>query len=72
MKDGLIRAGLYAFLVIVAVLLLDFRSLRHTLLALAPLLLGVLLTLGVMGLLQFPAEPGEHDRVSADPRRRRR
>src|SRR5262249_35249763 len=57
MKDGLIRAGIYAFAVIALVLLLDFRRPRDTLLALAPLVLGVLLTLGVMGLLGFPLNP---------------
>jgi hopanoid biosynthesis associated RND transporter like protein HpnN len=57
MKDGLIRAGVYAFLVIAAVLLLDFRSVRCTVLALAPLVLGVLLTLGVMGACNFPLNP---------------
>jgi hopanoid biosynthesis associated RND transporter like protein HpnN len=57
MKDGLIRAGAYAFIVIAAVLLIDFRGPRYTLLALAPLVLGVLLTLGVMGALGFPLNP---------------
>jgi hopanoid biosynthesis associated RND transporter like protein HpnN len=56
MKDGLIRAGIYAFIVIALVLLVDFKPL-NTLLALAPLVLGVLLTLGVMGLLGFPLNP---------------
>ena len=57
MKDGLQRAGIYAFLVIVAVLFLDFRNIGHTLLALTPLLLGVLMTLGMMGLLGVPLNP---------------
>ncbi len=57
MKDGLERAGFYAFLVIVAVLYLDFRHLGHTLFALLPLLLGVLMVLGVMGLCGFPLNP---------------
>ena len=57
MKNGFQRAGLYALLVIVLVLLLDFRSLRHTLIALAPLALGVLLTLGIMGLFGVPLNP---------------
>src|SRR5207253_643605 len=35
MRDGFQRAGLYALLVIVAVLFVDFRSLRNTLIALA-------------------------------------
>jgi uncharacterized protein len=57
MKNGLERAGLYALLVIIAVLFLDFRSLRHTLIALTPLALGVILTLGVMGLFGVPLNP---------------
>jgi predicted RND superfamily exporter protein len=57
MKNGLQRAGLYAFLVIVLVLSLDFRSVRGTLVALTPLLLGVLLSLGVMGLCGVPLNP---------------
>ncbi len=57
MKDGLQRAGLYAFLVIAAVLFCDFRNLRHTLIALAPLVMGVLLTLGVLGLFGVPLNP---------------
>jgi uncharacterized protein len=57
MKDGLVRAGLYAFGVIVAVLLLDFRSPRHLLVAVAPLALGVLCTLGLLGLFGVPLNP---------------
>ena len=57
MKDGLQRAGLYAFLVIAAVLFLDFRSLAHTLIALAPLVMGVMLTLGILGLFGVPLNP---------------
>ena len=57
MKDGLQRAGLYAFLVIAAVLFCDFRNLRHTLIALAPLVMGVTLTLGVLGLFGVPLNP---------------
>ena len=57
MKDGLQRAGLYAFLVIAAVLFFDFRNLRHTLIALTPLVMGVLLTLGILGLFGVPLNP---------------
>ncbi|HLJ94988.1 MAG TPA: MMPL family transporter, partial [Gemmataceae bacterium] len=39
MKDGFQRAGLYALLVIVAVLFADFRNLRNTLIAMTPLAL---------------------------------
>lgn len=57
MKNGLQRAGVYAFLVIVLVLWLDFRAPGRTLLAVLPLLLGVLLSLGVLGLLGWPLNP---------------
>jgi uncharacterized protein len=57
MKDGLQRAGLYAFLVIAAVLFIDFRNLKNTLIALTPLVMGVLLTLGVLGLFGVPLNP---------------
>jgi hopanoid biosynthesis associated RND transporter like protein HpnN len=57
MKEGLTRAGLYALVVIVAVLLLDFRSIPRALIAVAPLVLGVLLTLGVLGLCGLPLNP---------------
>ncbi len=57
MKNGLVRAGVYAFLVIALVLWLDFRRPRDTLLALLPLLLGVLCTLGVLGLFGLPLNP---------------
>jgi predicted RND superfamily exporter protein len=57
MKNGLERAGLYAFAVILLVLWLDFRGLRNTLLALTPLVVGVLLSLGVLGLLGLPLNP---------------
>jgi hopanoid biosynthesis associated RND transporter like protein HpnN len=57
MKDGLERAGLFALLVIAAVLFLDFRSPRHTLIALTPLAMGVILTLGVLGLFGVPLNP---------------
>jgi uncharacterized protein len=57
MRDGFQRAGFYALLVIVAVLFADFRSLRNTLIALAPLAMGVILSLGIMGLFGVPLNP---------------
>jgi hopanoid biosynthesis associated RND transporter like protein HpnN len=57
MKNGFARAGFYALLVITVVLAVDFRSLRCTLLALTPLALGVLFTLGILGLLGIPLNP---------------
>jgi hopanoid biosynthesis associated RND transporter like protein HpnN len=57
MKEGLQRAGLYAFVVIAAVLLLDFRNLKHALIALTPLVMSVVLTLGILGLFGVPLNP---------------
>jgi hopanoid biosynthesis associated RND transporter like protein HpnN len=57
MQSGFARAGAYALLVIVVVLWLDFRSVRHMLLALAPLGAGALITLGVMGLAGVKFNP---------------
>jgi preprotein translocase subunit SecF len=57
MKTGLERAGLYALIAIVLLLWLDFRSLRETLLALLPLVAGVVCSLGVMGLFDLPLNP---------------
>ena len=57
MKSGLQWAGVYALLVIVSVLLLDFRSPRHVLIALTPLAMGVVAALGIMGLFGVPLNP---------------
>ncbi|MBX7105338.1 MAG: MMPL family transporter [Gemmataceae bacterium] len=57
MQNGFTRAGLYALLVIVAVLAIDFRSLTHTLIALIPLALGVVWLLGTMGFLGRDLNP---------------
>jgi hopanoid biosynthesis associated RND transporter like protein HpnN len=57
MKDGLLRAGLYAFAVIAVVLLLDFRRPKTALLALSPLLLAVLFAVGLLGLAGVPLNP---------------
>ncbi len=57
MKSGFERAGVYALVAIVAVLLLDFRRLAPLGLALFPLAVGVALTLGVMGLCGVALNP---------------
>jgi hopanoid biosynthesis associated RND transporter like protein HpnN len=57
MQQGFTRAGIYALAVIVAVLALDFRSVRHTALALVPLAVGVVWLLGVMGLFGLDLNP---------------
>lgn len=57
MQHGFAWAGVYALLVIAVVLALDFRTVRHTMLALAPLAMGALLTLGIMGLCGVALNP---------------
>jgi hopanoid biosynthesis associated RND transporter like protein HpnN len=57
MKNGFQWAGLYAFLAIAGVLLVDFRSLRNMLIALLPLAVGLVLALGVLGLSGLPLNP---------------
>ncbi len=57
MKHGFQWAGLYALAAIVLVLALDFRRPKHVLLALAPLAMGLVLTLGVMALCGWPLNP---------------
>jgi len=57
LKSGFQWAGLYALGVIVLVLLADFRNVRHALIAVAPLALGLLLSLGVLGLCGLPLNP---------------
>lgn len=57
LKEGFQRAGLYALLVIVGVLVLDFRHLGHALIAVAPLALGLVLSLGLLGLFGLSLNP---------------
>jgi hopanoid biosynthesis associated RND transporter like protein HpnN len=57
MKEGFQWAGLYAFVAIVAVLLFDFRSPRRTLIALAPLAMGITMAVGILGLFGVPLNP---------------
>jgi len=54
MKQSFQQAAWYALLVIVPVVLIDFRRLNHTLLAMLPMGFGLLQTLGLMGLLDIP------------------
>jgi len=48
------EAAIYALLIIVPVVFLDFRTVRHTVLALLPLGLGMVLLFGLMGWLEIP------------------
>jgi uncharacterized protein len=53
MKEAYKQAGLYAFVGIVCLAILAFRTVRLALLALIPLAVGSLWTLGLMGLFQL-------------------
>jgi hopanoid biosynthesis associated RND transporter like protein HpnN len=57
MKKGFELAGWLALAAMVIVLLVDLRNLGHTLLALAPLVLGIVCAVGVLGLLGLPLNP---------------
>jgi uncharacterized protein len=57
MKGGFQWAGVYALLAIIAVLALDFRNVKNTLIALTPLAMGVVLSLGILGLFHLPLNP---------------
>ncbi len=57
MKRSFEQAAWYALLVILPVVLVDFGRLNHTLLAALPMGVGLLQTLGLMGLLDIPLNP---------------
>ena len=57
MKQSYQKSALYALVVITALLLFDFRSIRYTLLALLPLGVGLAQTFGLLGLLGVPLNP---------------
>jgi hopanoid biosynthesis associated RND transporter like protein HpnN len=57
MKRSFEQAAWYALLVIIPLVFLDFRRLNHTLLAAIPMGVGLLETLGLMGLLDLPLNP---------------
>ncbi len=57
MKHSFQEAAIYSLLVIVAVLVLDFKSLSYALLAALPLAVGVLQTFGLLGVLDIPLNP---------------
>jgi len=57
MRRSYEEAALYALLIIVPVVFLDFRSVGYTLLALLPLGVGMLQMFGLMGLLEIPLNP---------------
>lgn len=57
MRSGFLWAGIYALAAMVLVLLIDFGSIKHTLVALLPLALGLIATLGIMALFGASLNP---------------
>jgi len=57
MKRSYEQAAFYSIVVILAVLLVDFRSIPLALLAAMPLAVGMAQTLGIMGLVGIPLNP---------------
>ena len=51
------QAALYSMLVIIGVLVMNFRSLTYSLIAALPLAVGVLQTFGLLGFLNIPLNP---------------
>ena len=56
-KWGYEKGALYGVLIVLAVVYLDFRNVRMTLLALLPLVTSKLQLFGLMGLLDIPLNP---------------
>ena len=57
MQYGFLWAGVYALLVMMLVLFVDFGRIRHTLVALLPLGMGMIATLGIMALFGVALNP---------------
>jgi hypothetical protein len=57
MQSSYLWAGLYALVAVLVLLWIDFRSLAHSLLAMAPLAFGFVQMCGVIGWLDLPLNP---------------
>jgi hopanoid biosynthesis associated RND transporter like protein HpnN len=57
MKSSFQEAAIYSLLVILGVLVLDFKSLGYAMLAALPLSIGVLQTFGLLGMFDIPLNP---------------
>lgn len=57
MQKSYIHAAIYSLIAVLIVLILDFRSLRHSLLALTPVGLGSAMLFGIQGFMDIPLNP---------------
>lgn len=57
MQQSYLHAAIYSLIAVCIVLILDFRSIRHSLLALVPMLFGLMQMLGLLGWLGIPLNP---------------
>ncbi|MBI2479980.1 MAG: hypothetical protein HYV60_15520, partial [Planctomycetia bacterium] len=57
MQRSYIHAAIYSLLAVAIVLVLDFRTIKHSLLATLPMGLGLLQMLGLLGWLDIPLNP---------------
>ncbi|MCB9921133.1 MAG: MMPL family transporter [Planctomycetaceae bacterium] len=57
MQRSYIHAAIYSLLAVAIVLVLDFRTIKHSLLAMLPMGLGLLQLLGLLGWLDIPLNP---------------
>lgn len=57
MQRSYVHAALYSMIAVAIVVMLDFRSIRYSLLSLLPMGLGLLLMFGILGLLDIPLNP---------------
>ena len=57
MQESYIHAAVYSLLAVAIVLMLDFRNIGHSLLAMLPMALGLVQLLGLLGWLDIPLNP---------------
>ncbi|MEQ8785065.1 MAG: MMPL family transporter [Pirellulaceae bacterium] len=57
MQHSYIHAAIYSLLAVLIVLMVDFRSIRYSLLAILPMGFGLLLMFGLLGVFDIPLNP---------------
>ncbi len=57
MQKGYVTAAMYAFIVVVLLIFLDFRNVKDVVFAMIPMSVGFLLMFGILGWLNIPLNP---------------